>query len=181
MFIHIQTSFDAYIYKYIFTCIYVYRYRYIYIYIYIHIYMYKNIDIYIYMYIYICTYIYIHILIHIYTYICIFICIYIYVYICIHIYIHIIHTHTHSHTRDRDVCRQMRARQTTLETKKKTNTLAEYSAPIVTVVCAGRSGLVRRNTSRIARGVPPPPSTWLSTWVSYSVGSVCDISWKPRW
>ena len=48
-----------------------------------------------------------------------------------------------------------------------------------TVVCDGSSAEARRKVSGIARGVPPPPSTWLSTCVSSShvngAGAVTDI------
>ena len=46
--------------------------------------------------------------------------------------------------------------------------LAVYNAPMITEVCAGSCGEAKRKVRATARGVPPPPSTWLSTCVSSS-------------
>ena len=46
--------------------------------------------------------------------------------------------------------------------------LAVYNAPMITEVCAGSCAEAKRKVRATARGVPPPPSTWLSTCVSSS-------------
>jgi len=78
------------------------------------------------------------------------------------------HTHIHFLTLFFPGPSSLHTQTQTHTTHRGSPPAAEYRAPILTVVCAGNCGEVKRNVSGIARGVPPPPSTWLRTCVSSS-------------